>query len=191
MRLTSQIKDLNKRIKKEKNYKDINLILPNEEIKLEIPKKKTDDKISKYKILEDLTFYKNLLTMINDGATGFELAYTLEKNQSIKKLVYDGILFYNTFLEIGNLKFIEAPDVMKKDYSYFKTIEDTEKFLFINWLKTEIEKREEILAENEDYRKYIQETTKMKDRYIFCQNCGAKIKDRYQKLCENCGFKLI
>jgi ribosomal protein S27AE len=58
------------------------------------------------------------------------------------------------------------------------------------WLNEEIDKREKLLKENEEYEKYIQESKKLKEKYIFCQNCGAKIKDRYQKVCEKCGFKL-
>ncbi|MFX1442960.1 MAG: hypothetical protein ACFFHV_06050 [Promethearchaeota archaeon] len=53
--------------------------------------------------------------MIEIGAMGCDLAYEVEKNQYVKKLIYDGILFYNVFLEIGNQKFIDAPDIKKKD----------------------------------------------------------------------------
>ena len=190
MRISTQTKKLKERVKTERKYKENHLILPTEDFNLELLEKKRDKKTQKQKFIEDLDLFKILLNLIENGATGFDLAYEVEKNQYVKKLIYDGILFYNTFLEIGNQKFIEAPDIRKKDYSHFKTVEDTEKHLFMMWLNEEIDKREKILKENEEYEKYIQESKKLKEKYIFCQNCGAKIKDRYQKVCEICGFKL-
>jgi len=134
-----------------------------------------------------------LLKMIENGATGFDLAYEVEKNQYVKKLIYDGILFYNTFLEIGAQKFIEAPpNVKKKDFTNFKTVEDTEKHLFMIWLRDEINEREKyIVNSNVEYEKHIQKREKLKEKFIFCQNCGAKNREKYQKYCEKCGFKLI
>ena len=190
MRVSSQLKKLKKRIKSEKNFKENHLILPTEDIKIEIFKKKRDSKSNKEKFVEDLKLFKTLLDMIENGATGFDLAYEVEKNQYVKKLIYDGILFYNTFLEIGNKKFIEAPDLRKKDYSNFLTVEDTEKHLFMIWLRNEIKKREEIWQNEQAYKRYLRDYEKVKEKYIFCQNCGAKIKDRYQKVCEKCGLKL-
>ena len=97
-----------------------------------------------------LDFLKHLLQIINNGATGFELAYIVEKYQEVKNLIYDGILFYNTFIEIGNKKFKDAPDQIKKDYQSFKTIEDTEKYIFILWLKDTITSLEKKIQPKED-----------------------------------------
>ena len=130
--------------------------------------------------------------MIGNGATGFDLAYEVEKNQYVKKLINDGILFYNTFLEIGNQKFIEAPNIQKNLFNHFETIEDTEKHLFMMWLRDEIHSRTtNILKNKADFKEIILERDKIKDRFIFCQNCGAKNKEKYQMYCEKCGFKLI
>jgi ribosomal protein S27AE len=190
MRISTQTKKLKERIKTERKYKENHLILPIEDIKPELLVKKSDHKTQKQKFMEDLELFKTLLNLIENGATGFDLAYEVEKNQYVKKLIYDGILFYNTFLEIGNDKFIEAPDIKKKDYSHFKTVEQTEKQLFMMWLNEEIDKRETILKESEKYEEYIKNREKLIQKYLFCENCGAKIKDRYQHYCEKCGFKL-
>lgn len=44
-----------------------------------------------------LHFLEFLLRTINKGATGFDLAYEVEKNYEVKNLIYNGILFYNIF----------------------------------------------------------------------------------------------
>lgn len=188
MRVSSQLKRLKDKIKSEIKYKQNHLILPTEAIKVEIHEEKEERQ--KYKFLEDLEMFKNLLNMIENGATGFDLAYEVEKNQYVKKLIHDGILFYNTFLEIGAQKFIKAPDIKETDFTHFKTVEETEKHLFLIWLKDEINKREKIVNNNDEYEKYIQERENLKEKFIFCQNCGAKNKEKYQKFCEKCGFKL-
>ncbi|MHA2194981.1 MAG: hypothetical protein ACXABO_05235, partial [Promethearchaeota archaeon] len=138
MRFGTQIKKLHKRIKSEKKYHP-NFINNTVDEKLHMEPKKTRSKETKEENpLEMLEFLRRLLIMINDGATGFDLAYAVEKNQEVKKIIYDGILFYNTFIEIGNQKFIEVPDKVKKDYRSFKTIEDTEKYIFMVWLRERI-----------------------------------------------------
>ena len=71
--------------------------------------------------------------------------------QEFKRLLYDGILFYNTFIEIGNNKFIEEPDHVKTNYKAFLTIEDTEKFIFMVWLKNTIHSLESDFEVKEDY----------------------------------------
>ena len=149
---------------------------------------------------EHLNFLKHLLRMIYTGATGFDLAYEVEKNQRIKNLIYDGILFYNTFIEIGNNPFIEAPDKIKVDYSTFKTIEDTEKYIFMVWLTDVIESLEKKTKPKSEYTKYL-ETREEKELKMgreelpedlkYCRNCGAKILSKDQKYCEKCGVDLI
>jgi len=191
MRISSQLNKLKEKIKSERKHKENHLILPTEAINLEIPVEKENDKKQKHKFLDDLEMFKNLLKMIENGATGFDLAYKVEKNQYVKKLIYDGILFYNTFLEIGAQKFIEAPNVKKRDFTHFNTVEDTEKHLFMIWLRDEINERDKIIDKNVEYKKHIQEREKLKEKFIFCQNCGAKNREKYQKYCEKCGFNLI
>ena len=147
-----------------------------------------------------LDFLKHLLEIINNGATGFELAYIVEKYQEVKNLIYDGILFYNTFIEIGNKRFKDAPDKIKKDYQAFKTIEDTEKYIFILWLKDTITSLEKKNQPKEDYAKFI-ETKKtrekiegrdiLRERLTHCKNCGARIKSKEQIICEECGENFI
>ncbi|MBY8984979.1 MAG: hypothetical protein KGD65_07930 [Candidatus Lokiarchaeota archaeon] len=147
-----------------------------------------------------LDFLKHLLDIINDGATGFELAYVVEKYQEVKNLIYDGILFYNTFIEIGNMRFIDAPDNVKKDYQSFKTIEDTEKYIFMLWLKDTITSLEKKIQPKEDYAKFIEAKKtrkkmkardKLRERLTHCKNCGARVKSKEQILCEECGETLI
>ena len=191
MRISSQLNKLKEKIKSERKHKQNHLILPAEAINVEVREKKENDKNQKHKFLNDLDMFKNLLKMIENGATGFDLAYEVEKNQYVKKLIYEGILFYNTFLEIGAQKFIDAPNLKKKDFTHFKTVEDTEKHLFMIWLRDEINEREKVLNNNVEYEKHIQERKKLKGKFIFCQNCGAKNREKYQKYCEKCGFNLI
>ncbi len=66
--------------------------------------------------------------MVEHGATGFELAHVVQKYNKIKMFIHDGIKFYNTFNEIGELIFLEAPDKKEKDYSFFKTVDSA--FIF-------------------------------------------------------------
>ncbi len=149
---------------------------------------------------EHLNFLKHLLRMIHTGATGFDLAYEVEKNQTIKNLIYDGILFYNTFLEIGSRPFIDAPDKIKVDYRSFKTIEDTEKYIFMVWLTDVIESLEKKTKPKSEYTKYLEarEEKELKpgreglpEDLKYCRNCGAKILSKDQKYCEKCGVDLI
>jgi len=147
-----------------------------------------------------LDFLKHLFEIINDGATGFEIAYIVEKNQEVKNIIYDGILFYNTFIEIGNNKFFEVPDKIKVDYQSFKTIEDTEKFIFMIWLKDTITSLEKKIQPKEDYAKFIEAKKaqeirkameKLRERLTHCKNCGAQIRSKKQLLCEGCGEILM
>jgi len=152
------------------------------------------------RIIDQLDFLKNLLDIINKGATGFELAYEVEKNQEVKSLIYDGILFYNTFIEIGNKIFFDAPDNVKVNYRCFKTIEDTEKFTFMVWLKDTITSLEKKIQPKEDYAKFIEikksqeireAKEKLREKLTHCKNCGARIQSKEQLLCEECGKNLI
>lgn len=145
-------------------------------------------------------FLKHLFDIINDGATGFELAYEVEKNLEVKSLIYDGILFYNTFIEIGSKKFLDVPDKVKKDYQSFKTIEDTEKFIFMVWLKDTITTLEKKIQPKEDYAKFVEAKKaqeireameKLHKRLTHCKNCGAQIRSKKQLLCEGCGEILM
>ena len=152
------------------------------------------------RIIDKLDFLKHLLDIINEGATGFELAYEVEKNQEVKSLIYDGILFYNTFIEIGSKKFLGAPDKVKVDYRSFKTIEDTEKFIFIVWLKDTITSLEKKVQPKEDYMKFVEvkktqeikeAMKKLRESLTHCKNCGARIQSKVQLLCEECGESLL
>ncbi|MFX1312616.1 MAG: zinc ribbon domain-containing protein [Promethearchaeota archaeon] len=149
---------------------------------------------------EHLDFLKHLLEMIYAGATGFDLAYEVEKNQRIKNIIYEGVLFYNTFLEIGNRTFIDAPDKIKVDYRSFKTIEDTEKYIFMVWLMDVIESLEKKNKFKSEYNKYLEtqderelkaRRVELPDDFDYCRNCGAKILSKDQKYCEKCGIDLI
>jgi len=200
MRIGTQSKKLHKKIKTEKRFKHNSY---NEKSGGYLF---TDSKRRKFKgsimqkFIDRLDFLKNLLDIINKGATGFELAYIVEKNQEVKNLIYDGILFYNTFIEIGNSKFLDAPDKVKVDYRSFKTIEDTEKFIFMVWLKDIITKIEKSTQPKEDYTKFteakktqeIEEAMKkLRQSLTHCRNCGARIQSEEQLLCEECGLNLI
>lgn len=124
----------------------------------------------------------------------------LKKNRVVKHLIYDGVLFYNTFLEAGNKKFIEVPDKIKKDYKSFKTVENTEKYIFMVWLNDTISSLQEKIYQKEDYARYIEvkrggekkeAEEKLKEQLVHCKNCGAKIRDKSQEYCEECGKSLI
>ncbi len=174
-------------------------IIYGDRIQSEVIKMKLEEN-AKEKKIQKLNFLINLLKMINKGVTGFDLAYEVEKNQEVKHLIYDGILFYNTFLEIGNKKFIEAPDKKIETYKSFRTIEDTEKYIFMLWLGDTITSLKEELHPKEYYTEYLKskkgvEINKVKNRLretlTHCKNCGARIKSKEQKFCEECGVNLL
>ncbi|MFX0167366.1 MAG: hypothetical protein ACFE9V_18735 [Candidatus Hodarchaeota archaeon] len=197
MKLGTQIRKLQKKIEKEKEFKE-NSLNDRSGGYLFIDSKK--GKINEKTMKKRLDFLKHLLNMINEGATGFELAYEVEKNQEVKKLIYDGILFYNTFLEIGNKKFIEFPDKVTIEYKSFKTIEDTEKYIFMVWLKDVIASLEKTIRPMEDYSKFIEvkklqeakeEMEKLRLNLTHCKNCGARILSEKQEFCEECGIDIM
>lgn len=147
-----------------------------------------------------LKFLKLILEMINNGATGFDLAYKVENHQDFKRLLYDGILFYNTFIEIGYKKFIDEPDTVKNSYTSFMTIEDTEKYIFMVWLKEKIHSLENEFQVKEDYAKFFQakkEEERRKAELRFretltqCRRCGSRVRSKHQIYCEECGVSLL
>jgi hypothetical protein len=194
----NQRERLQKRIRIERLYKTRfkNTTLDEENLQLS----KHKDKREKRTLNEHLEFLKKLVMLINNGATGFDLAYEVEKKKEIKSLIYDGILFYNTFLEIGSQRFIDAPNKKMADFNSFKTIEDTEKYIFMIWLKDTIESIEGEIKPIEDYEKYRevrkeQELLKTKKKLLkklsHCRNCGEKIHSSEQEYCEKCGINLL
>ncbi len=199
MNFGTQLKKLYKKIKLEKKYKTkISNLIETGTLGGSKPTK-TKEKVEK-NLAEQLDFFKKMLRMIENGATGFDLAYEVEKNKVAKNLIYDGILFYNTFIEIGNTRFIDAPDKKKVDYKAFRTIEDTEKYVFLIWLKEIITSIEKEIKPREDYSKYkerhkrieINEAQKkLRKNLIYCKNCGERIRSEEQEFCEKCGMKFL
>lgn len=191
---------LQKKIKIERLYKTRFKKSILDEESLDLSKHIDNNKSEKKSLKEHLDFLKNLVYLINHGATGFDLAYAVEKNKEIKSLIYDGILFYNTFLEIGTERFIDIPNKKTVDFKSFKTIEDTEKYIFMIWLKETIETLEGNIKPKEDYEQYLearkeQELLKTKKKMLkkldHCKNCGEKIRSSEQEYCEKCGVKLL
>jgi hypothetical protein len=138
-----------------------------------------------------LKIFKKFSKMIENGATGFDLAFETEERQLTTRLMLNGIFFYHTFLKIGNQKFKDAPDTKKTNYQSFKLIEYTEKYIFMEWLNkiiTNQDKKDSILK---DYAKYVESKEYKYKGYLLCKNCGAKITDKNQKFCEECGKELI
>ncbi len=197
MKLGTQIDKLHKKIEKEREFKQNSANDRTGGYLFMDSKKGKPNEIDMKKRFDLL---KRLLNMINEGATGFELAYEVEKNLEVKKLIYDGILFYNTFLEIGNKKFIEIPDKATTEYTSFKTIEDTEKYIFIVWLKDIIASLENKTQPMEDYTKFIkvkklqeakEAMDKLRQNLTHCKNCGARIPSKDQEFCEECGMDIM
>jgi hypothetical protein len=193
----TELGKLQKKIEKEKEFKQ-NSKDPKTGGYLFIDPKKREPKENELR--EKLDFLKKLLNMIHEGATGFDLAYEVERNQEVKQLIYDGILFYNTFLEIGNQKFIESPDKATTIYTSFKTIEETEKYIFMVWLKDSIATLEKEIQSVGEYSKYvearraqeeIEALEKLREKLTHCGNCGARIKSKEQEFCEECGINII
>ncbi|MHA1803022.1 MAG: hypothetical protein ACTSU4_00645 [Promethearchaeota archaeon] len=180
---------LKDKIEKEKKYKDKEFLFPDE--KLELTKHKKIEAKQKIKTLsDDRKFLKTLLRMIESGATGFELAYFVEKNQKIKHLIYDGKFFYNTFLNTGNKRFINLPDKTIKSYDNFKTVEETEKYLFMLWLKEKLAEMEETIDVEKEYMKYEEKKYEDSSKLMYCPECGARVREKNQLYCEFCGARL-
>ena len=96
MKLGTQLKKLHNRIKVERMYKTNLTNTTQIEDIIKINKIMKFQKSDIKSLEEHLVFLKWLLRMIRNGATGFDLAHEVEKNKEVKKLIYDGILFYNT-----------------------------------------------------------------------------------------------
>ncbi len=137
-----------------------------------------------------LEFLKRISEMIENDATGFDLAYETENNLLKDRLMNDGIFFYNTFLNIGNQKFKDAPDKRKTNYQPFKLVEYTEKYLFMDWLNKKITEKDKKKNIMDEYTKYVETREYKYKEYVICENCGAQITKKNQKICEECGEKL-
>ena len=197
MKIGTDLKKLRRRIKKEKEYKeksDYDIFIQE---KLIINNAMRSKENTKEDISHRLQFLRNILRIIEDGGTGFDLAYEVEKNKEINNFLHDGILFYNVFIEIGNKKFIDLPDKRKLDYKSFKTIEDTEKYIFMVWLKDTIAFLERVVKPKGDYFKYVklrkkkEAKDKLREKLSYCHNCGVKILNTDQEYCEKCGVNLF
>ncbi|MBY9008166.1 MAG: hypothetical protein KGD63_15610 [Candidatus Lokiarchaeota archaeon] len=132
-------------------------------------------------------FLKNLMLMIEQDATGYDMAYEIERNGLKQKLNHDGIIFYDTFLKIGDKKVNDIPNEEKRDYKSFKTIEDSHKKIFIEWANQIIDKYEKLIIHKDDYEKFKNSKKKWGIKEKHCKKCGARIKDKKQKICEDCG----
>ncbi|MHA1688702.1 MAG: hypothetical protein ACTSUN_05110, partial [Promethearchaeota archaeon] len=164
-------------------------LFPNEKLE-PIRLKKIEAKQKIKTVSDDREFLENLLRMIESGATGFELAYFVEKNQKIKHLIYDGKLFYNTFLNTGNKRFIDLPDKEIKSYDNFKTVEETEKYQFMRWLKKTLAEMKEAIDVEKEYMKFKEEKHEDSLKLKYCPECAAPIRDKNQRYCEFCGARL-
>ena len=103
-----------------------------------------------------LKIFKKFSKMIENGATGFDLAFETEERQLTTQLM-----------------------------------QYTEKYIFMEWLNkiiTNQDKKDSILK---DYAKYVESKEYKYKGYLLCKNCGAKITDKNQKFCEECGKELI
>ncbi|TXT60656.1 MAG: hypothetical protein BAJALOKI2v1_90070 [Promethearchaeota archaeon] len=189
MRLSSQLKKLQEKLEQQRKVDFSQNILPNEEIL--ISDRKPDKKSRFERIIYELYYLKKLYYMIKEGATGYELAYVVESHNLIKKLIdKNGILFYNTFLEIGEEKFIDYPNQKVVSYQNFKTVENTEKYFFIIWLREEIKS---LQAKYLYYKRFLQSENgkeQTKSAVSICDNCGHVISSKDQTICEQCGVEL-
>lgn len=201
MKLKKEFKKLDKKLRTGKEFQlspKVNIIY-GKRIQPVVSNMKSEEDTKEKKILK-LNFLTRLLNMIYEGATGFALAYEVEKNQEVKHLIYDGVLFYNTFLDVGTKIFIEVPNKKIENYKSFRTVEDTEKYIFMIWLNDAITSLKEQLHPKEDYNEYIksikakeikQPKDRLRERLTHCKNCGTQIQSKEQTFCEQCGVNLI
>ena len=178
---------LKKKIESGRKNEETPFFFPGEKININHKQGTLSTEAKIFKSIKELEFLNKLLRMIEHGATGFELAHVVQKYNKIKKLIHNGIKFYNTFTEIGELIFLEAPDKKEKDYSFFKTVENTEKYIFMVWIRDEIAKGDVYLKNNVDSPTLIKLKEKIIKQTKYCKKCDTEIKDDYQKICENCG----
>lgn len=193
MPLSNQPKKLKEEL--EKQFQTHNILkfdqnlLPNEELPkiVKQPGKKKDFE----RVIYELFYLKKLFKMIKEGATGYDLAYVVEQQKLIKRLINEkGILFYDTFLEIGEEKFIEYPNKKITYYKNFKTVENSEKYFFIIWLRDEIKKLQRQYLYLKQMKKPNNEEDQEESKRIICKNCGSITSNESQKVCEKCGFFL-
>lgn len=182
-----RLSSLKKKIDRVSEYKETLYYYPGERINFHNKHRKLTKETKIFELIKELEFLKKLLRLIENGATGFELAFELEKYHKIKKLIYNGIMFYNTFSEIGEKVFLEAPDKKEKDYHIFKTVENTEKYLFMVWLRDYIPNKEKYLKNNVDNSTLLQVKNKFIAEMKYCSKCGAERRDENQDICESCG----
>jgi hypothetical protein len=172
-----EVASLSKKINDFRKFKNSFATLPEEELTV-VPKNK---KVDKRKIIEEkimeLILFKKLFDMVDKGATGFELAHFTRKDSLKKKLLDKGILFHNTFLNVGFKKFSECPNMKEQDYKTFKTIEKTEKYFFVIWLKHKIESLEYEISLGIENLKDLKK----------CRYCEVRYKYAHQIICEKCG----
>ena len=178
---------LSDKIERGKNDKELPFYLPGKQININHKDKTLSAEAKIFNLIKELEFLKKLLGMIENGVTGFDLAHVVQKYNKIKMFIHDGINFYNIFNEIGELIFLEAPDKKEKDYSFFKTVEDTEKFIFMVWIRDAIAKVGEYLKNNVESSTLIKLREKIIRQTKYCSKCNAEIMDDYQKICEKCG----
>jgi uncharacterized protein YheU (UPF0270 family) len=150
------------------------------------------DKFERNHLIIQLKTLKNLNKLIENGATGFDLLFAVENNDNLPTLHYDGISFYDMFQDIGNQPIKVIPDKVKKNYRSFIIKEETDKGRFMEWLEETINELEKAVKPKDDYVKYKErrENIEMKHGVQFCQNCGEKITNPNQKICEKCGISL-
>ena len=178
---------LSDKIERGKKDKELPFYLSGEQININHKHKNLTSEAKIFNLIKELEFLKKLLGMIEKGVTGFDLAHSVQKYNKIKMFIHEGINFYNTFNEIGELIFLEAPDKKEKDYSFFKTVEDTEKFIFMVWINDAIDKVGEYLKNNVENPTLKKLREKIIKQTKYCSKCDAEIMDDYQKICEKCG----
>jgi len=164
-------------------------LLPNEKLP-KIIRQSGKEKVFE-RVIYELFYLKKIFKMIKEGATGYDLAYLVEQQKLIKRLINEkGILFYDTFLEIGEEKFIEYPNKKITYYKNFKTVENTEKYFFILWLKEEIKKLQRKYIYLKQMKKPKNKEDQKESKTIICKNCGSITSNEKQKVCEKCGLLL-
>ena len=185
MKRGAELKQLRRRFKRERDLKNklTRLTLDFEQIK---NKKKPPNKKEKLIMtVNKVLILKKLLEMIEEGATGFDLAMFIDKYNYKNELLHDGILFYNYFKDIGTSILRDVPNEKESKHRSFNVREESEKAIFIKWAKEFIASTEEKIDVDEEYRKYIEK--KKLESITHCKNCGTKFASPSQRVCEQCG----
>ena len=199
MKLSTQSKDLKKKIRKEHKFKEYKQDLLNDPFDSTKNLKITYETSKKIYIVNELRLLEKLIIMINEGATGFDLAYEIERTDNIRSLVFEGINLISTCKRYGNKVFKDEPDEVKNKYESFITLEESAKSKIIKWINKAINKRKSIVRENKEIFDYLKEALKkekieaidiLNKLIIRCEKCGAKIINKQLKYCENCGSKV-